>query len=652
MGPGGRGGGPVLATFRPGREAAATSRRVRDALREGGSGRLRGSRCCAGPERERKAVGCGSPVPPGVAAARTRGATSLVLRLWGRYRQTSRGEEDGSEQGGDPAATSQPHQGAAGGAAAPAARARLLRVLRRRPQRPHPLGRQPPQEEPGSSPQEPCARARRPLLVSGPFTPWWARNTSASSRRDEEKADLSLYPHLYSRAYINFRNPDDILLFRDRFDGYIFIDSKGLEYPAVVEFAPFQKIAKKKLKKKDAKTGSIEDDPEYKKFLETYCVEEEKPNANPETLLGDIEAKTRELIGGCDSVQDAAAVSRRTTPLLEYIRNRKLEKQRIREEKREERRRRELEKRRLREEEKRKKREEERCKRKEADRQKRAAEREVRIKLLKKPEKGEEPTENPKERGEEVDIGDGKREPYAVLKSTPLGGLLEEPREKLQNDSDKEQREMERRFREKEPETQRCHMDDSRKHRAHCEFDKFSRRNEEELKWGKRVPSDRGKKGSQDSGIPVEAAKWPGREHRSEGSPAPKAERPGNKDRPALQLYQPGARIRAQETAGGISMEGRDGSRGEAEDSGRSSSQQSEEAGEIHISGRRDNYNSSGLRTKIRCGQEIWIVVFFLIIFSASTLIYLEGINFGIPCPWQQEVRAQPHDPGSGMMQS
>ncbi|XP_072617246.1 regulator of nonsense transcripts 3A isoform X4 [Vulpes vulpes] len=181
-------------------------------------------------------------------------------------------------------------------------------------------------------------------------------------------ADVSLYPHLYSRAYINFRNPEDILLFRDRFDGYIFIDSKGLEYPAVVEFAPFQKIAKKKLKKKDAKTGSIEDDPEYKKFLETYCVEEEKPNANPETLLGDIEAKTRELI------------ARRTTPLLEYIRNRKLEKQRIREEKQEERRRRELEKKRLREEEKRKKREEERCKRKEADREKRAAEREVRIK--------------------------------------------------------------------------------------------------------------------------------------------------------------------------------------------------------------------------------------------------------------------------------
>nr|KAF6428734.1 UPF3A regulator of nonsense mediated mRNA decay [Rousettus aegyptiacus] len=183
-------------------------------------------------------------------------------------------------------------------------------------------------------------------------------------------ADLSLYPHLYSRAYINFRNPDDILLFRDRFDGYIFIDNKGLEYPAVVEFAPFQKIAKKRLKKKDAKTGSIEGDLEYKRFLEAYSVEEEKTSTNPETLLGDIEAKSRELF------------ARRTTPLLEYIKNRKLEKQRIREEKREERRRRELEKKRLWEEEKRKRREEERCKRKEADKQKKTAEKEVRTKNL------------------------------------------------------------------------------------------------------------------------------------------------------------------------------------------------------------------------------------------------------------------------------
>lgn len=102
-GGGGKRGGvvPVIARFRPGREAETVPRRVRDALREGGGRRPRGCRCCAGPEREGEAVGRGSPVPPGVAAARTRGATSLVLRLRGRHLQTSRGEENGPEQGGE-----------------------------------------------------------------------------------------------------------------------------------------------------------------------------------------------------------------------------------------------------------------------------------------------------------------------------------------------------------------------------------------------------------------------------------------------------------------------------------------------------------------------------------------------------------------------
>uniref|UniRef100_A0A8C3XQD6 UPF3A regulator of nonsense mediated mRNA decay n=1 Tax=Chelydra serpentina TaxID=8475 RepID=A0A8C3XQD6_CHESE len=271
-------------------------------------------------------------------------------------------------------------------------------------------------------------------------------------------ADPSLYPHLYSRAYINFRNPDDILLFRDRFDGYVFIDNKGLEYPAVVEFAPFQKISKKKLKKKDAKAGSIEDDPEYRKFLESYCADEEKICANPETLLGEIEAKTRELI------------ARRTTPLLEYIKNRKLEKQRIREEKREERRRRELEKKRLREEEKRKRREEERRKRKEAEKQKKIAEKEIRIKQM----------------------------------------------------------DLERRFREKDLERQRYRLDDGRKHRAHYEFDKFVRRNEEELKWGKGYSQDRGKKGNHNYSFTVEAVDKLGKEDKCDDM-ASKKERIRNK---------------------------------------------------------------------------------------------------------------------------
>lgn len=38
----------------------------------------------------------------------------------------------------------------------------------------------------------------------------------------------SLYPHLFARAYLNFKNQEDIVLFRDRFDGYVFIDNRGL----------------------------------------------------------------------------------------------------------------------------------------------------------------------------------------------------------------------------------------------------------------------------------------------------------------------------------------------------------------------------------------------------------------------------------------
>uniref|UniRef100_A0A8D0FWD1 UPF3A regulator of nonsense mediated mRNA decay n=1 Tax=Strix occidentalis caurina TaxID=311401 RepID=A0A8D0FWD1_STROC len=306
-------------------------------------------------------------------------------------------------------------------------------------------------------------------------------------------ADPSLYPHLYSRAYINFRNPEDILLFRDRFDGYVFIDNKGLEYPAVVEFAPFQKISKKKLKKKDAKAGSIEDDPEYRKFLESYCADEEKICANPEILLGEIEAKTRELI------------ARRTTPLLEYIKNRKLEKQvrsdfclkfniycftwffvgqftinhfDL-----------------FREYEKKKEKNEggENWRRNVCGR-KRKGSAEKKKDLLKKPEKGDElSSEKHKEKAA-----------YFLLLIAWIFCLFIHTR-RSQNDSDKEQRDLERRFREKEPERQRYRLDDGRKHRAHYEFDKFVRRNEEELKWGKGYNQDRGKKGNYSYSFTVEA---------------------------------------------------------------------------------------------------------------------------------------------------
>lgn len=118
-----------------------------------------------------------------------------------------------------------------------------------------------------------------------------------------------------------------------------------------------------------------------------------------------------------------------------------------------------MEKKRLREEEKRKRREEERRKRKEVEKQKKISEKEIRIKLLKKPEKGDElANEKQKEKGEDDDIEENKwdKSPGSgSIKSKSLEGSLKELKERSQNDSDKEQRDLERRFREKEPERQR-----------------------------------------------------------------------------------------------------------------------------------------------------------------------------------------------------
>ena len=37
----------------------------------------------------------------------------------------------------------------------------------------------------------------------------------------------SLGTNAFSRAYINFLNYEDVASFRDKFDGYVFVDGKG-----------------------------------------------------------------------------------------------------------------------------------------------------------------------------------------------------------------------------------------------------------------------------------------------------------------------------------------------------------------------------------------------------------------------------------------
>ncbi|XP_019616391.1 PREDICTED: regulator of nonsense transcripts 3B-like [Branchiostoma belcheri] len=289
-------------------------------------------------------------------------------------------------------------------------------------------------------------------------------------------ADMSLVPHAFCRAYINFKNPEDIIGFKDKFDGYIFNDtsSKKVEYPAIVEFAPYQKVPKGRSKKKDTKCATIEQDPDYLKFLESLKSDNagDAPPANIESLLEEIEARDRKK-----------EETKMTTPLLDFIKNRRAAAARAREEAREERRRKEEERRRRREEERRKRREEERRKKREKERAERA-----------KKEK----------EGKDKDGSDGKDE--ESVKSVKL--LKNPEREKDQKDTEKHRPKDQKRDRtpprkDDRQESARERRDRERRERR----DKERERRDRDTREDRDEDRDYGKNVTKDSGDRKEATK-------------------------------------------------------------------------------------------------------------------------------------------------
>ena len=74
-------------------------------------------------------------------------------------------------------------------------------------------------------------------------------------------AESGVSPHVFSRAYVRFTSTEALVAFHRGFDGHLFRDSKGNEYSAVVEFAPFQRTAGEisKRKKADPRQGTVEE---------------------------------------------------------------------------------------------------------------------------------------------------------------------------------------------------------------------------------------------------------------------------------------------------------------------------------------------------------------------------------------------------------
>jgi regulator of nonsense transcripts 3 len=139
------------------------------------------------------------------------------------------------------------------------------------------------------------------------------------------KADLSLGQYAFCRAYISFTNSEDVFIFKEKFDNYVFVDAKSNEYPAIVEYAPYQKRPKNKAinEKKDSKCGTIEQDLEYIKFVENMDKPEGEQLPSCELILEQIEQKEKELM--------ANGGSKQSTPLLDYLKKKHDDRRAMRE---------------------------------------------------------------------------------------------------------------------------------------------------------------------------------------------------------------------------------------------------------------------------------------------------------------------------------
>ncbi|KAL3597913.1 hypothetical protein D5086_009550 [Populus alba] len=118
----------------------------------------------------------------------------------------------------------------------------------------------------------------------------------------------------YSRAYIDFKRPEDVIDFAEFFNGHLFVNEKGTQFKAIVEYSPSQRVPKQ-WSKKDGREGTISKDPEYLEFLELIA----KPVENLPSAEIQLERREAERAG---AAKDAPIV----TPLMDFVRQKRVAK--------------------------------------------------------------------------------------------------------------------------------------------------------------------------------------------------------------------------------------------------------------------------------------------------------------------------------------
>ncbi|KAK7322382.1 hypothetical protein VNO77_25761 [Canavalia gladiata] len=123
--------------------------------------------------------------------------------------------------------------------------------------------------------------------------------------------NTSLKRQRHSRAYIEFKGPQDVLEFAEFFDGHVFVNERGAQHKAIVEYAPSQRVPKLGAKK-DGREGTIYKDPDYLEFLKLIA----KPQEHLPSAEIQLERKEAEQAG---ANKEAPVV----TPLMEYVRQKR-----------------------------------------------------------------------------------------------------------------------------------------------------------------------------------------------------------------------------------------------------------------------------------------------------------------------------------------
>lgn len=115
-----------------------------------------------------------------------------------------------------------------------------------------------------------------------------------SSFINGKASDKPSKSRVFSRAYFRFTDSISAVKFMETFNGHVFIDSKGVQDQAVVEFAPYRKTPKQA--RTDPKQGTIEEDPEYQDFLVSLTQQTIEPPALPSASISSEKLKITPLI--------------------------------------------------------------------------------------------------------------------------------------------------------------------------------------------------------------------------------------------------------------------------------------------------------------------------------------------------------------------